>query len=26
VFLSLTGHHAEEIKAEEDIAPKKGRR
>jgi ABC-2 type transport system ATP-binding protein len=25
VFLSLTGHHAEEIKAEEDIAPKKGR-
>jgi ABC-2 type transport system ATP-binding protein len=26
VFLSLTGHHAEEIKAEEDLAPKKGRR
>ncbi len=26
VFLSLTGHHAEEIKAEEDVAPKKGRR
>ena len=26
VFLSLTGHHAEEIKAEEDISPKKGRR
>ena len=26
VFLSLTGHHAEEIKAEEEIAPKKGRR
>jgi ABC-2 type transport system ATP-binding protein len=26
VFLSLTGHHAEEIKAEEDTAPKKGRR
>jgi ABC-2 type transport system ATP-binding protein len=26
VFLSLTGHHAEEIKVEEDIAPKKGRR
>jgi ABC-2 type transport system ATP-binding protein len=26
VFLSLTGHHAEEIKAEEDQAPKKGRR
>jgi ABC-2 type transport system ATP-binding protein len=26
VFLSLTGHHAEEIEAEEDIAPKKGRR
>lgn len=26
VFLSLTGHHAEEIKAEEEVAPKKGRR
>jgi ABC-2 type transport system ATP-binding protein len=26
VFLSLTGHHAEEIKAEEDLAPTKGRR
>jgi ABC-2 type transport system ATP-binding protein len=26
VFLSLTGHHAEEIKVEEDTAPKKGRR
>ncbi len=26
VFLSLTGHHAEEIKAEEDVVPKKGRR
>ena len=26
VFLSLTGHQAEEIKVEEDIAPKKGRR
>ena len=26
VFLSLTGHHAEEIEAEEDTAPKKGRR
>ena len=26
VFLSLTGHHAEEIKAEEDQAPKKSRR
>ena len=26
VFLSLTGHHAEEIKAEEDLAPMKGRR
>ena len=26
VFLSLTGHHAEETKAEEDQAPKKGRR
>jgi len=26
VFLSLTGHHAEESKVEEDIAPKKGRR
>jgi ABC-2 type transport system ATP-binding protein len=26
VFLSLTGHHAEEIKVEEDVVPKKGRR
>ena len=26
VFLSLTGHHAEEIKVEEDIEPTKGRR
>jgi len=26
VFLSLTGHHAEEIKAEEDLTPTKGRR
>ena len=26
VFLSLTGHHAEEIKVEDEIAPKKGRR